>query len=154
MTKTVRKIRKSNFKIAEVIEEKTGVAPESEKDVMPDRTPDYWCGWALCYYQWLRAIPYRKLLEAMPYEDLRGLYPTLHEADLSKFAETMDKIIGKSAKDTNLKRIRSAYGYSQSGLADKSGVSLRSIPTSRFLTSSNTTIQRQSPGLENTELNM
>ncbi len=121
-------VGKSGIELAvEVIEEKTGLAPEPDADEMPDRTPDYWCGWALCYYQWLRAIPYRRLLAALSYEDLRGLYPTLHEADLSKFAETMDKVLRKAAKETNLKRIRSAYGYSQSGLADKSGVSLRSI---------------------------
>ena len=121
-------VGKSGIELAvEVIEEKTGLAPEPDADEMPDRTPDYWCGWALCYYQWLRAIPYRRLLAVLPYEDLRGLYPTLHEADLSKFAETMDKAIGRTGKETNLKRIRNAYGYSQSGLADKSGVSLRSI---------------------------
>ena len=55
------------------------------------------------------------------------MYHTLHEADISKFAEIADERIRMYYKDTNLKRIRTAYGCTQAGLAEQSGVTLRSI---------------------------
>ena len=55
------------------------------------------------------------------------MYYTLHEADISKFADIADSRIREYFKDTNLKRIRSSYGCTQAELAKRSGVSLRSI---------------------------
>ena len=55
------------------------------------------------------------------------MYYTLHEADISKFVAIADERIKEHFKDTNLKRIRTAYGCSQAKLAKLSGVSLRSI---------------------------
>ena len=55
------------------------------------------------------------------------MYYTLHEADISKFVDIADKRIKEHFNDTNLKRIRTAYGCSQAKLAKLSGVSLRSI---------------------------
>lgn len=55
------------------------------------------------------------------------MYYTLHEADVSKFAEIADARIREHFAETNLKRIRTAYGCSQAELAKKSGVGLRSI---------------------------
>ena len=55
------------------------------------------------------------------------MYYTLHEADITKFVEIADERIKEYFKDTNLKRIRKAYGFTQSELAKQSGVSLRSI---------------------------
>ena len=53
------------------------------------------------------------------------MYYTLHEADVSKFAEIADARIREHFAETNLKRIRTAC--SQAELAKKSGVGLRSI---------------------------
>ena len=110
-----------------VIEETTGITPEEVIEERYCRTPDHWCGWVICYYQWLRNITYRELFDIMSYEDIASLYQTLHEADISKFADVMDRKRGKLARETNLKRVRVAYGCSQSELARLSGVSLRSI---------------------------
>jgi transcriptional regulator with XRE-family HTH domain len=55
------------------------------------------------------------------------MYPALHETDVTKFAEEMEKRRANLLPETNLKRIRTAYGCSQSELARLSGVSLRSI---------------------------
>ena len=110
-----------------VIEETTGVIPAGEIKERYYRTPDFWCGWVICYYHWLRNIPYRELFSIMAYEDIASLYRTLHEADISRFADVMDSKRKQRAEETNLKRIRTAYGCSQSELARRSGVSLRSI---------------------------
>lgn len=110
-----------------VIEETTGIIPEAEIGERLDRTPDYWCGWVIAYYQWLRGISFGEIFSILPYSGIRKLYSPLHEADVSKFAETMDKIRADQRRETNLKRIRTAYGCSQSELARMSSVSLRSI---------------------------
>ena len=55
------------------------------------------------------------------------MYYTLHEADISKFADILDTRMKEYFPDTNLKRIRTAYGCTQAELAKRSGVSLRSI---------------------------
>ena len=55
------------------------------------------------------------------------MYDPLHEADVRKFAEIADKCIRERFPETNLKRIRTGCGYTQSALAAQSGVSLRSV---------------------------
>ena len=55
------------------------------------------------------------------------MYYTLHEADISKFADISESWIKEVFPDTNLKRIRTTYGCIQSKLAQRSEVSLRSI---------------------------
>lgn len=55
------------------------------------------------------------------------MYYTLHEADITKFADIVDSKVNDHFPETNLKRIRTAYGFTQAELAERSGVSLRSI---------------------------
>ena len=51
----------------------------------------------------------------------------IHEADISKFVDVIDSLIKETFSITNLKRIRTAYGVTQAELAQKAGVTLRSI---------------------------
>jgi transcriptional regulator with XRE-family HTH domain len=55
------------------------------------------------------------------------MYFTLHEADISKLVEILNDIFKKKYPDTNLKRIRMEANLTQTELAKRSGVSLRSI---------------------------
>ena len=63
----------------------------------------------------------------LSFSDMQKLYTTLHEADISKFVETADRLMKEHFADTNLKRIRTTYGCTQAELARRSGVGLRSI---------------------------
>ena len=45
-----------------VIEETTGAEVVVDETEHFYRSPDYWCGWAICYYQWLRGISYKEIL--------------------------------------------------------------------------------------------
>ena len=102
-----------------------------ELDIVPheryERTAEYWCGWAICYYQWWSSRKYADILRAVSFDEILSLYPTLHEASEEKFAEVIDDKIRKAYPETNLKRIRTAYGCSQRELAEMAGVSLRCI---------------------------
>ena len=95
-----------------------------------DRTPEYWVGWALAYYQWYRARSFSFLKSnGLNIRTLLSLYPTLHEADLSKFVQTADTLIeqGLQHRKNPLKTIRKQSRLTHKKLADLSGVSLRMI---------------------------
>ena len=57
----------------------------------------------------------------------KELWRHLYSTDVTKFASIADERIRNHFRHTNLKRIRTAYGCTQSELAMRSGVSLRSI---------------------------
>lgn len=91
------------------------------------RTPVYWSGWITAFYQWHSNRTFLEILEALPPSVVVQAYPTFHEAPEERFAEMADAMVRKRFPDTRLKRIRSAYGCSQSQLAAYSGVGIRSI---------------------------
>ena len=110
------------------------VMENSGKDMeMPDveityeRTPEYWCGWILAYYQWYTGNDFKKIKQHISMDEIYGLYPTLHEASEEKFLDVMAKRISRDDLPTQLQMLRKAIGYSQKMLADKSGVTLRMI---------------------------
>lgn len=86
-----------------------------------------WIGWAVCYYQWRSSRRFVDIFNAVSYEDMLGLYPTLHEVSVEKISSVIDERVRAAYHETNLKRIRTVYGCSQRELAEMSGVSLRSI---------------------------
>ena len=119
---------KSGIEIAvDVVLETTGKQLEAEPPEHFGRSPEYWIGWAVCYYQWLSGRSFSEIFQVLSFEDLQNMYHMLHEADITKFADIADERIREHFKDTNLKRIRTFFGCTQAELAKRSGVSLRSI---------------------------
>ena len=119
---------KSGIEIAiEVIAETTGKHLETKPHERIERSAEYWIGWAVAYYQWYSARRYSDIFKVLTFDDLQKMYYTLHEADITKFVHIAEERIKEHFKDTNLKRIRMAYGCTQAELAKQSGVSLRSI---------------------------
>ena len=119
---------KSGIEISrEILEKTTGTQFSQEQKYDMSRSPEYWIGWVVSYYQWFSGRRYYQIFEALPFQDLEKMYYTLHEADVSKFADIAENRIKEVFPDTNLKRIRTTYGCSQSELAQRSQVSLHSI---------------------------
>ena len=118
---------KSGIELSEdLIEEVYGTSVIIEPEYRPIRSAEYWIGWAVCYYHWLTSVPYSVIFSIYSFENLKNLYVTLHEADISKFVQITSERM-TSMLSTNLKRIRTANGYSQSQLARKAKVGIRSI---------------------------
>lgn len=92
-----------------------------------ERTAEYWCGLAICYYQWWSSRKYAEIFRAVSFDEILYMYPKMHEASKERFVEEMDEKIRKAFPETNLKRIRTTYGCSQRELAEMTGVGLRSI---------------------------
>ena len=121
-------VGKSGVELAvEILEETTGKEPLIDLTDSYGRRWEHWCGWTICYYQWLTSISYQRLFQMISYDDLRDLYEPYHEADVRKTAEILTEYCRKKHPETSLQRIRKACGLSQRQLAEISGVSLRSI---------------------------
>lgn len=90
-------------------------------------SPEYWCGWALAYFQWYSARPFRNIHDCVSMREIERLYPTLHEASEDKFVDTMNNIIRKKNLPTRLQAQRKNCGLTQKNLSEKSGVNLRTL---------------------------
>lgn len=99
--------------------------PEPQEDY--DYSSAYWCGWIIAYYQWYSGIPFRDIFQSISVEALERLYLTLHEASEEKCVDTLNRMILRSQGDSRLKVQRLACNITQKELAERSGVTLRSI---------------------------
>ena len=113
--------------VKDILSETTGKAPKVEPSTAYRRSPEYWCGWVIAYYQWFSGRRFADIFRTVSYDTLLSLYPTLHEVDISHVTDTLERYMRSVPRETNLKQFRSRYGYSQSELSRASGVSLRSI---------------------------
>lgn len=92
-----------------------------------DKSPEYWAGWALAYYQWSSSRSFMDILTAVPLSQLVQMYPVYHEMDIAHFTERMDVLMADAYPHTRLRSKRINCGFSQSELAAASGVALRQI---------------------------
>ena len=92
-----------------------------------DRSPAYWAGWVLAYYQWFTAKRFKDIFARIPVSDILAMYKVYHEMDVTNFVEDMNKKYNSVVFETKLKKIREARQLSQSELATLSGVKKRSI---------------------------
>lgn len=98
-----------------------------EPELRFERTPDFWTGWILAHYQVTTGCSYQSVFDTASYDEIRAMYWPLHEAPESKFVTVFDELRQERATATNLRRLREAAGLSQSQLAEKAGVGLRSV---------------------------
>ena len=94
-----------------------------------DRSPEYWAGWILAYYQWSSGISFSKIRDYIAFHDVISMYYPLHEAPKEKFYDVMNDLILKKNQErgTNLHRLRKAAGLTQKELSELSGVNLRTL---------------------------
>lgn len=90
-----------------------------------DRTPEFWVGWCLAYYQWYANRTFQEIVAVVSLSEMRSWYPTLHEADIMRFVDAMNQRL--ATRPTNLEILRNRAKLSQAMLSQLSGVSLRSI---------------------------
>ena len=109
----------------EVMEKTTGKKQNAEPVENFDRSDVYWVGWMLTHYQWYSGRTFKSILDTVPFNELLGLYGTLHEADINKSYDVMDEHFKRS--ESKLKKIRKQCGITQEALSVESGVSLNTI---------------------------
>lgn len=109
----------------EVMEKTTGITYDAKLIESYERSPVYWVGWMLTHYQWYSGHTFKSIINAVPYNELLGLYGTLHEADIQKSYEVLDTHLGRN--ESKLKATRKHCGLTQEDLANESRVSLNTI---------------------------
>lgn len=121
----------SGVELLQLVHKKASDKTVPELTYLPlERTPEFWVGWALAYYQWHSGFSYLFIQRnGLDINMVQSLYPTLHEADLTKFVITADAIIQQHStpRKSTLKIIRKQAGLTQNQLAEISGVKLRMI---------------------------
>lgn len=113
--------------VLEVLQ-KTGI-DKSDKNSWTayDRTPEYWCGWSLAYFQWYTGCTFQSIQECLSMKEILDLYPTLHEAPEEKFVEVLKQIIRNKHLPTRLQTRRKQTGLTQKELSKLAQVNLRTL---------------------------
>lgn len=110
-----------------VVEEvRTDELPRPQVHYRYDRSPEYWCGWALARYQWKTAMTFDVINRIAPIEEVRLMYDAYHEMDIRHFEDALNERRARFFR-TPLRVRRMAARLSQAQLAVISGVSVRSI---------------------------
>lgn len=107
----------------EVILKSTGKEPEEEEEYYLDKTPEFWAGWILAYYQWKTGRSFRKISEYLTITDILCMYPTLHEADVSKFVDTAESMYKRKHTKTYFSCKLKNQKYSIEQLAKEADIS-------------------------------
>ena len=92
-----------------------------------NRTPEYWCGWALAYFQWQTNLGFKEINKYISISEILAMYSPYHEMDISQFCDKMIELYNKRKHNTNLKALRLDAGLSQSELAEISDIPVRTI---------------------------
>jgi DNA-binding transcriptional regulator YiaG len=100
---------------------------DTEDAMFLDKSPEYWAGWALAYYQWYSNRSFMTILQAVPLTEILQMYPIFHEMDITHFTDRMDEKLKQKNPMTQLKIRRDACGLSQAALAADADVPLRQI---------------------------
>lgn len=121
-------VGKSGVELAyDVMEQIQGEIHFVKPQYTANRSEEYWVGWALAYYQWFTALPFSDIITHISIEEIQALYSPYHEMDIRHFVDKMNELYCKAKPETNLKLLRMQAGLSQKGLAELSGIPVRTI---------------------------
>ena len=92
-----------------------------------DKSPEYWIGWSLAYYQWISNLRFSDINKIVTVKEMYSLSFAYHEMDIEAFVEMMDEKAESYRNTSRLSRIRKYASLSQSMLAAKANVPIRQI---------------------------
>lgn len=92
-----------------------------------DRSPYYWAGYVLSYYQWYTAKRFKDILKRIKISEILSMYKLYHEMDITNVIEALNEKYDNVVLPTNLRIIRENRGLSQSELSKFSSINIRSI---------------------------
>ena len=92
-----------------------------------DRSEEYWCGWALAYYQWETGLDFEEIERSVPIKTILSLYSPYHEMDIRQFCDRMNELYRAARPETNLKIQRQKANLSQRELSELANIPLRTI---------------------------
>ena len=94
----------------------------------PDgRSPEFWTGYAIAYYQWFSALSFSHINDILPIENVLKMYPKYHEMDIHHFVDRMEELRQDTSRISRLKAYRTKLGLSQSELSERCSIPLKTI---------------------------
>lgn len=57
-----------------------------------NRSPEYWTGWALAYFQWHENISFSKINALIPIDEICEMYNPYHEMDITQICSHLESI--------------------------------------------------------------
>ena len=58
------------------------------------KSPEYWVGWSLCFYQWYSGKGFSEINETADMDKLLSMYRKYHEMDIMQFVDCMNQMSG------------------------------------------------------------
>lgn len=92
-----------------------------------DKSPEYWCGWILAYYQWRTCRSFRRIRQIVSIEEILWMYPTHHEADEERFVDTMNRLYQRRHTKTYLRQRMEIVRISREELSAQAGIPCETI---------------------------
>lgn len=84
----------SGVELARAVLEQAGeVVPMQKPSYAYDRSPEYWTGWALAYYQWLTSLRFAEIEQAVSITKVRLLYTPYHEMDVTAVCRQDERVV-------------------------------------------------------------
>lgn len=105
----------------------TGIESDVEPEYVYGRSPEFFAGWSVAYYSWVRSKSYSEINLAVPITDVIAMYNPFHEMDISQFVIEINNRMEEYREESRLKRLRAYASLTQRELAERSGVSKRMI---------------------------
>ena len=91
-----------------------------------DRSPEYWLGFYLSYYQWYNNLKFEQITSKVTIRDILLMYRKYHEMDVMHFVVALDEM-RQERQVARLQEYRKRICLSQRELAEKADVPLRTI---------------------------
>lgn len=94
-----------------------------------DRSPEYWLGFFMAFYQWYSDLTFAQITENITITEILHMYQKYHEMDVMHFVIDMEqmRVENASRRTARLQEYRKLLGLSQRELAARSEVPLRTI---------------------------
>lgn len=68
------------------------------QEFFADRSPEYWAGWVLAYFQWWVNLPFSTILHQIPVAKIISLYPLGHEQDIRNIVDILSESVAPRSK--------------------------------------------------------
>lgn len=105
---------------------------EEQKNAFPtptwreERSDLFWCGWILAYYQWYTNQSFEQIWRDISIRNLQKMYVTLHEADINKAVDIMQKL-QQPVQQQKIADLRKIQGLTQHQLANRAHMSVSQL---------------------------
>lgn len=96
-------------------------------DLPINRSPEYWTGWVLAYYQWYTGLSFQIINEEIPIEIIIDMYNPYHEMDISCVVGRMNEIRQANRCISYLKKFRLQMDMTQKELSEATEIPIKTI---------------------------